>query len=183
MNRRGFLQTTGLGAVAAMSAVPGVTIAGGAADADAPVKTVPKRSEVAVGDTWDLSKLFVDDKSWEEAFTAWQKTLDGYAAFRGHLGDSAEKLAECITFDLDLSRKGERLGVYAQLKTCEDQALNKFAGDFQFAQRDGLFRELQRGLGRVAWRTADQIEIIGVAINKNLPREWKGVRGIAVGGE
>jgi oligoendopeptidase F len=124
MNRRDFIQTTGLTAVAAIAAGSTVAVA---AETETPkaevaVKTLPPRSEVKESDTWDLSKLFPDDKAWEDAFVAWQKKLDGYAAFRGHLGDSAEKLAECITFDLDLSRMGERLGVYAHLKVAEDQA-------------------------------------------------------------
>src|SRR5205085_442467 len=42
--------------------------------------------------------------------------------FRAHLGDSAEMLAACMQFDTAVDRAGERLGVYASLKTTEDQA-------------------------------------------------------------
>jgi oligoendopeptidase F len=124
MNRRDFIQTTGLTAAAAatLAARSAVAVAAEAEAEEAPVKRLPLRSEVKESDTWDLSKLFPNDKAWEEAFVQWTKKLDGYAAFRGHLGDSAEKLAECIAFDLDLSRAGDRLGVYAHLKVAEDQA-------------------------------------------------------------
>lgn len=123
MNRRDFLQSTGLTAVAAVAAGSTVAVADEPKPADqAPVKQLPARSQVKESDTWDLSKLFPSDKAWEKGFAEWTKRFDGYAAFRGHLGDSPEKLAECITFDLDLGRAGERLAVYAQLRTCEDQA-------------------------------------------------------------
>jgi oligoendopeptidase F len=123
MDRRGFFQTTGLTAVAAISARSAVAAPAAAKSRKPPVvKKLPLRSEVKVSDTWDLSKLFPNDKAWDETFVAWQKQLDGYAAFQGKLAESAEKLAECIKFDLDLSRTGDRLGVYAHLKTTEDQA-------------------------------------------------------------
>jgi oligoendopeptidase F len=121
MDRRSFLQTTGLTAVAAVAARSAVVASETPKAEDALAKKLPLRSEVKVSDTWDLSRLFPDDDAWEKAFAAWTKKLDGYAAFKGRLAESAEKLAECITFDLDVSRAGERLGVYAQLKTCEDQ--------------------------------------------------------------
>ncbi len=127
MNRRRFMQTTGLGAVAALmdrSAMAAGESAGGAdgkTDA-APVKRLPKRSEVDPANTWDLSSLFPSDEAWDLAFAAWQKQIDGYAAFVGKLADSPQTLAACLQFDLDLDRAGERLGTYAMLKTCEDQA-------------------------------------------------------------
>jgi len=122
MDRRGFLQTTGLTAVAALAARSSVA----ATDAKPEtkkikgVKTLPDRAEVKVSDTWDLSALYPNDNAWEKAFLAWQDEFKGYAAFQGHLADSAEKLAECIKFDLDISRVADRLAHYADLKSCED---------------------------------------------------------------
>ena len=88
----------------------------------APTKQLPKRSEVKPSDTWDLSSLFPNDQAWEEAFAAWQKRIEGYAAFSGQLAESPEKLAACLQFDLDVDRAGDRLGTYAMLKTAEDQS-------------------------------------------------------------
>ena len=65
---------------------------------------------------------FPNDKAWEEAFAAWQKQIEGYAAFQGKLAESPETLAACLQFDLDVDRAGERLGTYAMLKTSEDQS-------------------------------------------------------------
>ena len=121
MNRRGFLQSAGLGAVAAVAGQPAVT-AQAAEPQTAAVKKLPTRSEVKQSDTWDLSSLFPNDKAWDDAFAAWQKQIEGYAAFRATLAQSPEKLAACIQFDLDVDRAGERLGTYAMLKTAEDQS-------------------------------------------------------------
>jgi oligoendopeptidase F len=81
---------------------------------------LPPRSKVNPADTWDLSSLFPDDAAWEKAFAKWEKRSAGYAEFQGTLGQSAERLAECLKFDADFDRAGERLGTYAFLKTAED---------------------------------------------------------------
>jgi oligoendopeptidase F len=80
------------------------------------------RSEVKAEDTWDLSSLFRADADWETAFTTWQKQIDGYTAFQGKLAESADSLAACLRFDLEVDRAGERLGTYASLRTSEDAA-------------------------------------------------------------
>ena len=122
MDRRSFLQTTGLTAVTAIAARSAVAAPAVAkSKTSSSVKKLPLRSEVNVSDTWDLSALYPSDEAWEKAFAAWQKQIAGYAAFKGTLGESAEKLAECIQFDLDVSRAGDRLGNYAHLRVCEDQ--------------------------------------------------------------
>jgi len=144
MDRRGFLQTTGLTAIAAIAARSAVAAPVAVESETSPVKKLPLRSEVKVSDTWDLSKLFPSDKAWEEAFAKWKKQFDGYAAFRGKLAESAEKLAECITFDLDVSRLGDRLGVYAHLRTCEDQ------GDSVYQRMMGQYAQAASRGGQVS---------------------------------
>ena len=60
----------------------------------------------------------------------------GYEKFRGKLGESAEMLAACLQFDAAIDRAGERLGVYAFLKTAEDQAnsdYQRMQGRYQHA--------------------------------------------------
>lgn len=91
------------------------------------IKRLPARSEVAEADTWDLSKLFASDQDWETGFQEWESRIDGYASFRGRLSESPEILAECLAFDSQLDRLGERLGNYAYLRTTEDQT----QGDYQ----------------------------------------------------
>ena len=70
--------------------------------------------------------LFKSDAEWEAAFKKWEKQIPGYEKFKGHLGDSAEMLAACLRFDAAMDRTGERLGVYAYLKTTEDQGNSEY---------------------------------------------------------
>ncbi len=92
----------------------------------ATVVKLPPRNEVNIEDTWDLTKLFSDDDAWEESFQEFEKTIDGYAQFKGTLSDSPESLAACLKFDSQVDRMAERLGNYAYLKTTEDQTNNDY---------------------------------------------------------
>jgi oligoendopeptidase F len=82
---------------------------------------LPKRDQVPAQDTWDLASLFDDDTAWEAAFERYERRVKGYGKYRGKLGESAMMLAKCLEFDSQLDRLGERLGVYAFLRTAEDQ--------------------------------------------------------------
>jgi oligoendopeptidase F len=87
-----------------------------------------------VGDTWDLSSLFSSDAEWEQALAAWERRIPGFADFAGTLGVSADRLAECLEFDLALDREGDRLGTYAHLRASEDQSAaeaQRMTGRFQ----------------------------------------------------
>lgn len=98
------------------------------------VKSLPSRQDVPLEDTWDLSKLFGSDANWEKELEAVEKVLPEFQQFQGKLGDSAESLCECLTFDSDLDRRIEQLGNYAFLKMTEDQAnstYQRLVGRFQ----------------------------------------------------
>lgn len=97
-----------------------------AAKAKAKIKTLPPRSKVKSADTWDLSSLFKSDAEWESAFKKWEGQVPQYGKYKGHLGGSAEMLGACLRFDANFDRLGERLGVYAYLKTAEDQANSEY---------------------------------------------------------
>lgn len=100
------------------------------------MKTLPQRSEVKAGDTWDLASLFVDDAEWEQALEAWEKQIPEFDGFAGTLGSSAKRLAECLTFDLEIDRAADRLGIYAHLRASEDTAAptaQRMVGLFQHA--------------------------------------------------
>ena len=86
------------------------------------------RSEVPLADTWDLSRLFASDEEWEAAFAVLAAKVNGYPQYRGRLGESAAVLAECLKFDSDLDRLGERVGTYAFLRETEDVANPKYQG-------------------------------------------------------
>ena len=83
-------------------------------------KSVPPRSKVNPADCWDLSSLFPSGEDWDAAFAKWEKGLKKYEPFQGTLASDAKTLAKCLRFHFDCDRKGERLGVYAFLRTAED---------------------------------------------------------------
>lgn len=83
------------------------------------------RDKVNPADTWDLTDLFPNNDAWDKAFTEWDGKIDGYKKFQGKLADGPEMLAECLKFDEEMERVGERLGVYAFLKTTEDASNNE----------------------------------------------------------
>lgn len=98
------------------------------------VKRLPARGDVAVGDTWDLKSLFSSDAEWAVALAEWEKRIPGFSAFAGTLGSSAERLAECLSYDIAVDREGDRLGTYAHLRASEDQAAadaQRMTGRFQ----------------------------------------------------
>ena len=98
------------------------------------MKTLPKRSAVPTGDTWDLASLFAADSDWDVALATWEARIPGFDEFAGTLGSSAERLAECLAFDLEMDREADRLGTYAHLRGSEDTAAavaQRMMGRFQ----------------------------------------------------
>jgi oligoendopeptidase F len=108
------------------------------------VKKLPPRRDVAPTDTWDLTSLFRSDAEWETALAAWERRIPEFAAFAGTLGSSAERLAECLAFDLAYDREGDRLGTYAHLRAAEDQS----AADAQ--RMTGRFQHVSTRAGEAA---------------------------------
>ena len=100
------------------------------------VKALPKREKVKEQDRWDLSSLFRGDAEWEAAFNKWEQQIAGYEKFRGKLGESAEMLSACLQFDASIDRAGEKLGIYAFLRSAEDQGnsdYQRMRGRYQHA--------------------------------------------------
>jgi oligoendopeptidase F len=88
----------------------------------------PKRSEVALCDTWNLSSLFPSDEAWQAALPELESCIEGFGQFVGKLGESPEQLAACLEHDCKTDRIAERIGTYAFLKTAEDQGNSKYQG-------------------------------------------------------
>lgn len=77
-------------------------------------KQLPKRSEVAVKDTWDLSSLFVSDRAWKVEFDLLGQEINKLENYKGHLKESADLLFEALEMVSNFNRRLERLYVYAQ---------------------------------------------------------------------
>jgi oligoendopeptidase F len=89
---------------------------------------LPLRSEVPVEHTWDLTRLFASDAEWETAFAEFEALVGGFARFRGTLASGPAALAECLRYDTQVDRLGDRVGTYAFLKASEDVANSTYNG-------------------------------------------------------
>jgi len=94
----------------------------------AKTQSIPKRSTVKPEHTWDLTKVFKSDAAWERGFKQLEKLIPGFERFRGKLGKSAKTLRECYDYETEIEKLGEKLGVYAYLKSTEDVANSTYQG-------------------------------------------------------
>jgi oligoendopeptidase F len=88
----------------------------------AAVRTVPHRSEVPPGDTWDLAPLYGDDTGWEREFEALQADYPGISAFRGVIGNSPSALRDALEFEKRIDMRSEQLNQYTGLRVAEDSS-------------------------------------------------------------
>ena len=82
----------------------------------------PLRSQVALGDTWDLTPLYGSPEGWSEDFTRLQQQYPSIAEHRGKLGQSATALRDALEADKEISRLIEKLYHYASLRAAEDSS-------------------------------------------------------------
>ena len=83
-------------------------------------KQLPKREEVPVELTWDLTKIFVDESEFEEKFQSLSNELELAKNVKGTLKDNAQAFLAGIEYVLDIYRKAEVIYVYAHLKNDQD---------------------------------------------------------------
>ena len=87
---------------------------------------VLQRNEINEKDTWDLSTIFETDQKWEEELALLTENTKQAASLEGHLLDSAESLLDITERYLELSRRLEKLYVYAHMKNDQDTRVAKY---------------------------------------------------------
>ena len=92
------------------------------------VRAIPKRDEIPEAHKWDLTPLFSSDDQWQTEFKEIDGKIGEYERFQGKLHESADILADAIEFDLDISRRIERLYTYAHLKSDQDKSDSFYLG-------------------------------------------------------
>ena len=95
---------------------------------------IPQRSDIENKYKWKTEDIYLDVDNWNKDYEAVETNLPRYDAFKGHLGDSPQKLLECLKLEDSLSLIIDNLYVYAYLKLDEDN-------------REGSYQELT---GRVS---------------------------------
>ncbi len=82
--------------------------------------TLPKRSEIADEFKWKLEDIYSDNSIWEQDFKKVKDLSAKMSSFQGHLGDSAQKLLECLKSQDELISTNEQVFVYARMRRDED---------------------------------------------------------------
>ena len=103
---------------------------------------VLQRNEIIEKDTWDLSTIFETDQKWEEELALLTEDTKQAARLEGHLLDSAESLLNITERYLDLSRRLEKLYVYAHMKNDQDTRVAKYQE--YYAKAMALYSQLDQ---------------------------------------
>ena len=83
-------------------------------------RTLPARSEVDKRFTWHSESVFPDEAGWEQAVETIIARLPDLAEFRGHLGDSADALADWFDASERLHRLMGKVTVYSTMSYSVD---------------------------------------------------------------
>ncbi|WP_205029862.1 oligoendopeptidase F [Streptococcus porcinus] len=84
------------------------------------------RSHLEEKYTWDLTTIFDSDQRWETEVNALKIDLEKAQTLAEHLLDSAKELLEITEIQLDLSRRIEKVYVYAHMKNDQDTTVAKY---------------------------------------------------------
>lgn len=86
-----------------------------------------ERKEVPAALKWKLTDIFESDEAWEEEYKAVEKEFSSYdfSVFKGKLSDK-QTLLKCFELSDTLSRRLERLYLYAHTRHDEDVRISKY---------------------------------------------------------
>ena len=84
------------------------------------IKAIPKRSEIAVEDTWATEDLFPSDESWEQALATLQEDRNTLISYAGRLGESGQILFQYLENAERIAAKESLLAEYIMRKADED---------------------------------------------------------------
>lgn len=82
-------------------------------------QVTPKRSEVPLELTWDLSPVYTSAEEWEADYSKIESQIPAFAAFAGQLG-KAGSLLECLSLRDDTGQILGKLYSWASLRKSED---------------------------------------------------------------
>lgn len=115
---------------------------------------LPKRSEVPVAMTWDLTTIYPTEAAWEADFAKAQGSVGKFAAYKGRLGRSGRILLEALTLDAEVGALIGRLYLYAHLNNDVDTTNSHYAGLLERALK--LDSEIDQA---TSWITPELLKI------------------------
>lgn len=89
-------------------------------------KNIKKRSEVDDKFKWNISAMFKDDASWEEAIEISLHKAKEFNDFKGRIAENADTLLDALQKRDFIWQTIERAYVYARMKRDEDNTVEKF---------------------------------------------------------
>ena len=89
-----------------------------------------KREQVPEENTWNLADIFASDEAWAAENEAIKALPEKFAAFQGHLSDSAQTLLDFFKLEDEASLRLTKLYSYASCKSDQDTA-NSFYQDMR----------------------------------------------------
>ena len=92
------------------------------------VKALPARSEVAVEDTWRLEDIYATEEDWEHDFQAVKEDLLKAEAYKGTLGESAEKLFAVLQYQNQVWEKLGKAYTYSHMRYDQDTTNSFYQG-------------------------------------------------------
>lgn len=87
---------------------------------------LPKRNEVPVEKTWDLTTIFPDDSAWEKEFESLKQYYPTISQYQNRLSESAQTLYEALTLSEEITKRLSILYVYAHLNSDADTSDNHY---------------------------------------------------------
>ena len=87
---------------------------------------VKQRNEIDEKYQWDLSTIFATDQAWEEEAASLATDIKAASHYASHLLDSAQTLLDTTNAYLELSRRLEKVYVYAHMKNDQDTRVAKY---------------------------------------------------------
>lgn len=84
------------------------------------INAIPKRSEIAVEDTWATEDLFSSDESWEQTLATLQEDRNTLTSYAGRLGESGQILFQYLENAERIAAKESLLAEYIMRKADED---------------------------------------------------------------
>ena len=88
-------------------------------------KVLKKREEIQEVDKWSVNEIYSNDEAWEKEYKELQKEAPKLKEFEGKL-KNGEVLVEYLELNEKISRKAEKIYVYAHLKCDEDTSNSKY---------------------------------------------------------
>lgn len=86
---------------------------------------IPARNEVKTEDAWNLSKMYASIKQWQKDYKLLESECGKYDSYKGRFEESADIFFDALEFDLEISRKIEKVYVYAHLVNDQDKTDNQ----------------------------------------------------------